>query len=518
MLGPAGLVFLYEAPCIAMKLSAVAARTSTGLNNTFASLHSRNYRLWFVGQLISLAGTWMQTTAQGYLVFELTKSPAFLGYVGFAAGLPAWVFTLYGGVVADRFSRRNVLVAAQSALMVLAFVLAWLVYTGQVQPWQIIAIALAGGVANAFDAPARQAFVVDMVERRDLTNAIALNSTMFNAAAVIGPALAGVVYAVFGPVWCFTINGLSYVAVIVALLLMKLKPVVAKPSLTSTGTQLKEGLRYTASQGLIRTLILNMGVISLFGMSLMTLLPAWSVQVLGGDVRTNGLLLSARGLGALSGALMVAALGRRPVRGKIWTTGSFVLADCDDGLHGSALDSPVVGADGSGRLGLHVGGQHVQCAHSNKRSGRAARARDEPLHADFLRGYAAGRVAGGRPGRADRRAAHRVPERTNRARRLPTDLVPSPLRPQAGITQTLLGPVSDRARFILVLGLGLRPSPFTFDERNGLVGDRPEHRAAERARSETGPSSVHIKSAALAFNSTCSTDLQPGMTQVTAGC
>ena len=308
-----------------MNLSAAVARTSTGVHNTFVSLNYRNYRLWFIGQLVSLAGTWMQTTAQGYLVYELTKSPAFLGYVGFAAGLPAWVFTLYGGVVADRFSRRNLLVIAQSAMMVLAFVLAWLVYTGQVQPWHIIAIALASGVANAFDAPARQAFVVDLVDRRDLTNAIALNSTMFNAAAVIGPALAGVVYALYGPVWCFTINGLSYIAVIVALLLMKLGPTVVRPNRTSTGSQLKEGVRYTASQGLIRTLILNMGVISLFGMSLMTLLPAWSVDVLGGDVRTNGLLLSARGLGALSGALMVAALGRRPVRGKLWTIGSFVM-------------------------------------------------------------------------------------------------------------------------------------------------------------------------------------------------
>jgi MFS family permease len=295
------------------------------VQNTFASLHTRNYRLWFIGQLVSLAGTWMQTTAQGYLVFELTKSPAFLGYVGFAAGLPTWVFTLYAGVVADRLPRRSILLVAQSAMMVGAFALAWLVFKGTVQPWHIVVIALAVGVANAFDAPARQAFVADLVDRRDLTNAIALNATMFNTAAVVGPALAGVVYAAFGPVWCFTLNGLSYIAVIVALLLMKLNQAAPKQQRASAGSQIKEGLRYTASQGLIRTLILNMGVISLFAMSLMTLLPAWSVDVLGGDVRTNGLLISARGLGALTGALMVAALGRRPVRGKLWTAGSFVL-------------------------------------------------------------------------------------------------------------------------------------------------------------------------------------------------
>lgn len=308
-----------------MNLSSAVARTSRGIQNTFASLHSRNYRLWFIGQLISLAGTWMQSTAQGYLVFELTKSPAFLGYVGFAAGLPAWVFTLYGGVVADRFPRRSILLLAQFALMVSAFVLAWLVFKGTVQPWHIVAIALATGVANAFDAPARQAFVADLVERRDLTNAIALNATMFNTAAVVGPALAGVVYAVFGPVWCFTLNGLSYIAVIVALMLMRISQAAVKKERTSVGSQLKEGLRFSASHGLIRTLILNMGVVSVFAMSLMTLIPAWSVDVLGGDVRTNGLLLSARGLGALSGALMVAALGRRPVRGKLWTAGTFVL-------------------------------------------------------------------------------------------------------------------------------------------------------------------------------------------------
>lgn len=308
-----------------MNFSAAVARTSRGLHNTFASLHSRNYRLWFVGQLISLAGTWMQTTAQGYLVYELTKSPAFLGYVGFAAGLPTWIFTLYGGVVADRFPRRSILIVAQSALMASAFALAWLVFKGTVQPWHIIAIALATGVANAFDAPARQAFVADMVERRDLTNAIALNATMFNAAAVIGPALAGVIYAAFGPVWCFTLNGVSYIAVIVALLMMRISRMAPKESHDSVGSRLKEGVRYTASQGLIRTLILNMGVVSVFAMSLMTLLPAWSVNVLGGDVRTNGLLISARGLGALAGALMVAALGRRPVRGKLWTAGGLVL-------------------------------------------------------------------------------------------------------------------------------------------------------------------------------------------------
>lgn len=308
-----------------MRLAATRDRTSLGLQRTFAALHSRNYRLWFAGQLVSLAGSWMQTTAQGYLIYELTKSPAFLGYVGFAAGLPAWVFTLYAGVIADRMSRRTLMLITQSSMMVLAFLLAALVFSGAVQPWHILLIAAGVGVANAFDAPARLAFVVELVERKDLTNAIALNATMFNLATIVGPALAGLVYAAVGPAWCFTINGLSFLAVIGALLLMRLAPFVVKPRHDSTLQQLKQGFRYTAAEPVIRALVANIGVFSLFGMSMLTLLPAWAVDVLGGDVRTNGLLLAFRGIGALAGALMIAYLGQRSKRGRIWTAGTIVL-------------------------------------------------------------------------------------------------------------------------------------------------------------------------------------------------
>ncbi len=308
-----------------MQTVSVMTRASRSLQRTFASLNSPNYRLWFIGQLVSLVGTWMQMTAQGYLVFELTKSPAFLGYVGFASGLPSWLFTLYGGVIADRMSRRTLMVITQSAMMILAFLLAGLVFSGQVLPWHIIAIALALGVANAFDAPARQAFVVELVDREDLTNAIALNATMFNAAVVVGPAFAAAVYALLGPAWCFTINGLSFIAVIVALLLMKLAPQTSSPKHSSALSQLKEGLRYTAAQPTIRALIVNLGMISLFGVSILTLLPAWSVNILGGDVRTNGLLLSARGIGSLVGALMIAWLGQRQPRGRVWTIGNLLM-------------------------------------------------------------------------------------------------------------------------------------------------------------------------------------------------
>jgi len=307
-------------------MTASVASPRASWRQTFAALRYPNYRLWFAGQLVSLVGSWMQTTAQGYLVYELTGSPAFLGYVGFANGLPSWLFMLYGGVIADRVSRRTLMVITQSAMMLLAFLLAGLVFFGQVQPWHIILIAFGLGIANAFDAPARQAFVVELVDRKELTNAIALNSTMFNSAIVVGPAVAGIVYAAFGPALCFAINGLSFVAVIVALLLMRLEPVAIDASASrSTLVALKEGIHYAYSEKMTRTLILNLGVVALFGVSMMTLVPAWAVDVLGGDVRTNGLLLSARGLGALIGALMIAALSHRGVRGRLWTIGSFTL-------------------------------------------------------------------------------------------------------------------------------------------------------------------------------------------------
>jgi MFS family permease len=305
--------------------TAIPLRPRLSLQQTFSALRHPNYRLWFIGQLVSLVGTWMQNTAQGYLVYELTRSPAYLGYVGFAAGVPSWLFTLYGGVIADRISRRTLLVITQSAMMLLAFLLAGLVFTGSVQPWHIVVLAFLLGIANAFDAPARQAFVVELVEREDLTNAIALNSTMFNAAIVVGPSVAAITYALVGPGWCFTINALTFIAVIAALLLMKFQPVVKAVQHTSAVVQLKEGLRYVATQEVVRMLIGSLGVVSLFGLGIITLLPAWAVDVLHGDVTTNGLLLSARGAGSLIGALMIASMGSRSFKGKFWTIGSFIM-------------------------------------------------------------------------------------------------------------------------------------------------------------------------------------------------
>jgi MFS family permease len=290
----------------------------------FTSLKYRNYRLWFVGQLASLVGTWMQTTAQGFLVFQLTNSPVYLGYVGFAAGIPSWLFTLYGGVISDRMPRRKLLVITQTSMMILAFILAALTFAKIVQPWHIVLLAFLLGIANAFDAPARQSFVLEMVEREDMTNAIALNSTMFNSATAVGPAVAGVTYAALGPAWCFTINGISFLAVIVALLMMQIKPQPLRARATSALADLKEGVRYVASHPSIRMLIIVAAVASLFGMSYATLLPAWAVDILHGDSTTNGFLQSARGVGSLLGALMIASLGRFRFKGKLLTLGSLV--------------------------------------------------------------------------------------------------------------------------------------------------------------------------------------------------
>lgn len=308
-----------------MKPIAASISTRFNLRYTFAALQYPNYRLWFTGQLVSLVGTWMQSTAQAYLVFELTKSPAYLGYVGFAAGLPSWLFTLYGGVIADRISRRTMLLVTQSVMMVLAFLLAALVFTDLIQPWMIIVMAACLGVANAFDAPARVSFVAELVDRKDLTNGIALNSIMFNSATVVGPAVAGMAYAAFGPAWCFTLNGLSFVAVIAALMAMRLPPLAPQLERRSALKELKEGMLYTAGNRVILTLIISMGVLSLFGLSMMTLLPAWSTDVLGGDARTYGWLLSGRGIGALIGAFMIASTSRLGIKGRLWTIGNLTM-------------------------------------------------------------------------------------------------------------------------------------------------------------------------------------------------
>lgn len=301
----------------------VPRQPSNAWQRTFVALRHPNYRLWFFGQLISLIGTWMQITAQSFLVFELTRSTAYLGYVGFANGLPSWLFMLYGGVVADRVERRRLLVITQSTMLVLALVLAALSFGDLVQPWHVVLLALLLGMVNAFDAPAAQAFLFDLVDREDVTNAIALNSSQFNLATVVGPTVAGLTYAAFGPAWCFALNGVSYLAVIAALLRMRLPAREPAARASSAFSQLTAGVRYTLSHLILRSLVTIQAVTALVGMAYATLLPAWAVAVLGGDATTNGLLQSARGAGSLLGALMIAALAHIERRGRWLTLGTF---------------------------------------------------------------------------------------------------------------------------------------------------------------------------------------------------
>jgi MFS family permease len=292
---------------------------------TFAALKHYNYRLWFAGQVVSMVGTWMQSTAQGYLIYQITGSPAYLGLVGFVGGAPSLLFTLFGGVVADRLPRRKLLVITQTSMMILAFILAVLTFTNAVLPWHIIILAFLLGVANAFNAPAQISFVVELVSREDMTNAIALNSTMFNIGTVVGPSVAGLTYAAFGPGWCFTLNGISFTAVIAALLLMRIKLEPQPPRQTRALAELGEGIRYVLKNRIVISLIGSVGIISIFGIGMMNLLPAWAKDVLGGDVTTNGWLISARGLGSLISALMLAYWGGRKARGSLWTVGAFIM-------------------------------------------------------------------------------------------------------------------------------------------------------------------------------------------------
>jgi MFS family permease len=313
--------------------------------NTFAAMRYPNYRIWFAGQLVSLFGTWMQVTAQGYLAYQLTGSSAFLGYVAFATGLPVWLFILYAGSVADHVPRKRLMLYTQSAMLVLAFVLALLTFTGAIRPWHVLVLALLTftgairpwhvlvlafllGIANTFDSPTRLALVNQLVDdKRHLPNAVALNGSIFNMATALGPAGAGGVYALLGPAWCFTINGLSFVAVIAALLLMRVRPVPLCPRDQSPMAGIVEGLTYVWRHENIRALILLIGVTSLFGLSFAVLIPAWAVKVLHGNATTgatiNGLLQSARGIGALLAALTIATVSHLKVKGRIATFGMF---------------------------------------------------------------------------------------------------------------------------------------------------------------------------------------------------
>jgi len=312
------------------------ARSAAGLRWQAAgrALRHRNFQLFFAGQLISLIGTWMQTVAQSWLVYRLTRSGLLLGAVGFASQIPVFLVAPLGGITADRMNRQRVVIATQTASMVLAFVLAALTLSHAVdhRVWLIFVLAALLGVVNAFDIPGRQSFLVDMVGKEDLMNAIALNSSMFNGARVIGPAVAGVLVARLGEGWCFFANGVSYIAVIVGLMMMNVHS-PARAIGASPFEHIKEGFRFVNDTAPIRALLLLLGIVSATGMPYVVLMPIFADKVLhqGGQELASligshdlgavrlGILMGAAGVGALLGALTLAV--RSGVKGlSKWVT------------------------------------------------------------------------------------------------------------------------------------------------------------------------------------------------------
>ena len=276
------------------------------------SLRHRNFRLFAAGQLVSMTGTWVQLVAQSWLIYRLTGRATLLGVVGFAGNFPIFLLAPIGGALADRFERRRIIVVTQAISMVLAFVLAALTLGGIVREWHIVALAAGLGIIHAFDIPARQAFLVELVGREDLMNAIGLNSSLFNGARMAGPAVAGLLVAAVGEGWCFLINAISFAAVLVALIAIRVPPFQA-PAKSSTLSRIREGFAFAARERPVRALLVMLALLSLTGMPYMVLMPVFADRVLSGGPAAYGILMSAAGMGALAGAIALAS--RRDVTG-----------------------------------------------------------------------------------------------------------------------------------------------------------------------------------------------------------
>jgi MFS family permease len=292
-----------------------------GLLRTFVALRHRNFRLFWFGQLISLVGTWMQSIGQAWLVLELTHSAWLLGIVGALQFLPVMLFSLFGGVLADRLPKRKVLLFTQSSAMLQATILWILVATGHVQIWEVLALASLLGLTNSIDMPTRQAFVAEMVGREDLPNAIALNSSLFNMARVVGPGLGGIIIAWLGVAPLFLLNAISFIAVIVGLALIKMNDLYAQAKRStakgeaprqSTLQSLREGLAYVVRTPSVFLVIVVVGVISLFGINFNVILPLFATEVLQVGPEGFGFLSATFGLGSLLSALWLAWGNRKP--------------------------------------------------------------------------------------------------------------------------------------------------------------------------------------------------------------
>jgi len=306
-----------------MEKSNMPPRPFSGLKSTLRALRYRNYRLYFGGQGISLTGSWMQQVAMGWLVYRLTGSAFYLGLVAFFAQVPVIFMSPLAGVLADRWNRMHIMLVAQFLAMTQAFVLAFLMFSKAIVPWHLLPLAFFLGLANALDAPARHSFIVQVVEKKeDLGNAIALNSAMFNGARLVGPPVAGILIALTGEGICFLLNGISYLAVIFALLAMRFEPRKTSGRKIGFWSELREGFAYTFGSRPIRLIITLIAWVSLVGLSYVTLMPVFVRKVLNGGPHSLGFLMGAAGCGALLGALALAS--RRSTHGieKIMAGGS----------------------------------------------------------------------------------------------------------------------------------------------------------------------------------------------------
>src|SRR5881396_1222751 len=291
--------------------------------HTFRALRHRNYRLFFWGQLVSLIGTWMQQTAMMWFVYDRTNSKLLLGLVSAVGSAPMVFSSVWGGSLADLYPKRSILVLTQSAQMLCAFLLAAGVWLGFATPEFIMIVAAFNGTAMGFDMPARQAFTVEMTSREDLLNAISLNSSIVNGARVVGPSVAGLLIGWVGVATCFFLNGLTFVAVIVGLLMMRLPPFQRPAHVVSVGEHAWNGIVYSLKHQRVRTILLLFLAVGVFGWSYGVLMPAFARDVLGRGANGYGILMSASGVGAFIGALVVATYGhlftpRRLALGGVW--------------------------------------------------------------------------------------------------------------------------------------------------------------------------------------------------------
>lgn len=294
--------------------STAGPKTSGGLLFALRALRHRNYRLYFAGQGVSLVGTWMTRVATSWLVYRLTDSALLLGITSFAGQLPIFIFAPFAGVWADRLNRHRLLVVTQTLAMLQSLTLAVLVFGQIITVWEVIWLGAFQGLINAFDMPTRQAFLVQMVEdKKDLGNAIALNSSMVNLARLLGPSFAGIIIAAVGEGWCFLVDGLSYVAVIASLVAMRALPPQSFSRRAGVLSELRDGWQYVVRFAPVRSILVLLALSSLFGMSYSVLMPIFATRVLNGGAHALGFLMAAAGFGALMGAVVLAT--RKSVRG-----------------------------------------------------------------------------------------------------------------------------------------------------------------------------------------------------------